>query len=135
MTERPGFSLDRPMPLADFLGIRAATEHPEGTWVAEMRAASQTLNMLGVVHGGATATLIDWAAGWGALHLTGCAGSTTHIFIRYLAAAREGSTLRATTSIDRVGSTTIALTVRVADDAERLVAVANVGYSVTHRPS
>lgn len=95
MTEQPDYSFDRPMPLADFLGIRAAAEQPDGTWVAEMPASSDTLNMRGFVHGGATATLIDWAAGWGALHLTGCAGSTTDVFIRYVAAAREGSTLRA----------------------------------------
>jgi uncharacterized protein (TIGR00369 family) len=135
VTERPDLSLERAIPIAEFLGLRPADEQPDGMWVGEMPASAQTLNMRGVVHGGATATLIDWAAGWGALHLTGCSGATTDVFIRYLAAAREGSTLRATTSIDRVGSSMIAMTVRVTDDTERLVAVGNIGYTITYRPS
>lgn len=121
------------IPIADFLGLRPAGEHPDGAWVGEMLASPQTLNLLGSVHGGATATMIDWAAGWGALHLTGCAGSTTDVFVRYLAAGREGSILRATTTIDRIGATTIAITVRVTDDTERLIAVGNVGYTITYR--
>jgi uncharacterized protein (TIGR00369 family) len=130
-----GVDPNRAIPIADFLALRPAAEHPEGSWVGEMTAESQTLNLRGVVHGGATATLIDWAAGWGSLHLTGCSGSTTDMFIRYVAAAHEGSTLRATTTIDRLGSSMIAVTVRVADDTGRLVAVGNVGYVITHRTS
>lgn len=126
-------SFDGAMPIADFLGLRPVDEQPDGAWVGEMFASADTLNLVGSVHGGATATMIDWAAGWGALHLTGCAGSTTDIFIRYLAAAREGSTLHATTKIDRVGKATIAMTVRVTDDADRLIAVGNVGYTITYR--
>lgn len=122
-----------PIPVADFLGLRPASEHPDGAWVGEMPADAQTLNLLGAVHGGATATMIDWAAGWGALHLTGCAGSTTDMFVRYLAAARGGSTLRATTTVDRIGSSSIAMTVRVTDDADRLIAVGNIGYTITYR--
>jgi uncharacterized protein (TIGR00369 family) len=131
--ESAGINLDRVIPIANFLGLRSAAEHPDGMWVGEMPATSQTLNMRGVVHGGATATLIDWAAGWGALHLTGCSGATTDVFIRYVAPAREGSTLRATTTIDRLGSSMIAMTVRVTDDTERLVAVANIGYTIKQR--
>jgi acyl-CoA thioesterase len=128
-----GVNLETAIPIAEFLGLRAADEHPDGAWVGEMSATPDTLNMLGVVHGGATATLIDWAAGWGALHLTGCAGSTTDMFVRYLAAAREGSTLYATAIVDRIGSTTIAITVRVADDTGRAVAIGNLGYTITYR--
>jgi acyl-CoA thioesterase len=128
-------NLDGTIPIADFLGLRPAAEHPDGGWVAEMSALPHTLNLLGVVHGGATATLIDWAAGWGTYHLTGCSGSTTDVFIRYLAAAREGSTLRATTTIDRLGRSTVAATVRVTDDTDRLIAVGNIGYVITHRTS
>lgn len=126
-------NLEGAIPIADFLGLRPADEHPDGAWVGEMYAAPQTLNLVGSVHGGATATMIDWAAGWGALHLTGCAGSTTDVFVRYLAPAREGSTLRATTTVDRVGATTIALSVRVSDDTGRLIAVGNIGYTITYR--
>ena len=126
-------NLDRPIPIADFLGLRPATEHPDGMWIGEMPTTSQTLNMRGIVHGGATATLIDWAAGWGAHHLTGRSGSTTDIFVRYLATAREGSTLRATTTIDRLGSRMIAISVRVTDETDRLVAVGNVGYTIIDR--
>ena len=121
------------IPIADFLGLRPAAEQPDGAWVGEMPAEAQTLNMIGIVHGGATATLIDWAAGWGSLHLTGCSGSTTDMFIRYVAAGRIDSILRATTTIDRVGRSTIAVTVRVVDDTERLVAVGNVGYTINRR--
>ena len=123
------------IPIADFLGLRPAAEHPDGGWAAEMPALPHTLNLLGVVHGGATATLIDWAAGWGIYHLTGGSGSTTDVFIRYVAPAREGSTLRATTTIDRIGSSTVAATVRVTDDTDRLIAVGNIGYVTTRRSS
>ena len=126
-------NLEGAIPIADFLGLRAADEHPDGAWLGEMYAGPQTLNLADSVHGGATATMIDWAAGWGALHLTGCAGSTTDVFVRYLAPAREGSTLRATTTVDRVGATTIALSVRVSDDTGRLIAVGNIGYTITYR--
>jgi hypothetical protein len=34
------------------------------------------------------------------------------VFIRYLAAGREGSILRATTTIDRIGANTMAISVR-----------------------
>jgi acyl-CoA thioesterase len=128
-----GVNRETGIPIADFLGLRAADEHPEGAWVGEMSATPDTLNLLGVVHGGATATLIDWAAGWGALHLTGCAGSTTDMFVRYVAAAREGSTLYATATVDRVGAKTMALTVRVADDTGRVVAIGNLGYTIAYR--
>lgn len=125
--------MDGTIPIADFLGLRPADTHPDGAWVGEMDASAQTLNLVGSVHGGATATLIDWAAGWGALHLTGCAGSTTDVFVRYLAPGREGSILQATTTIDRIGAATIALSVRVSDDTGRLIAVGNIGYTITHR--
>jgi uncharacterized protein (TIGR00369 family) len=119
--------------IAEFLGLRPADEHPDGAWVGVMTASAQTLNLRGLVHGGATATLIDWAAGWGALHLTGCSGVTTDMFIRYVAVALEDSTLRATTTIDRAGKSVVAMTVRVTDDAGRLIAVGNVGYNVVER--
>jgi uncharacterized protein (TIGR00369 family) len=128
-------NVDGTIPIAEFLGLRPAAEHPDGVWVGEMPALPHTLNLSGVVHGGATATLIDWAAGWGIYHLTGRSGSTTDVFIRYLAPAREGSTLRATTTIDRAGASTIAATVRVTDDADRLIAVGNIAYVVTRRPA
>jgi uncharacterized protein (TIGR00369 family) len=128
-------NVDGTIPIAEFLGLRPAAEHPDGVWAGEMPALSHTLNLSGVVHGGATATLIDWAAGWGIYHLTGRSGSTTDVFIRYLAPAREGSTLRATTTIDRVGASTVAATVRVTDDADRLIAVGNIAYVVTRRPA
>jgi uncharacterized protein (TIGR00369 family) len=128
-----GVNQERGIAIAEFLGLRAADEHPADTWVGVMVASPQTLNMRGLVHGGATATLIDWAAGWGALHLTGCAGVTTDMFIRYVAVAREDSTLRAATTIDRVGRSMISMTVRVTDDTERLVAIGNVGYNIMER--
>jgi AcrR family transcriptional regulator len=45
----------------------------------------------------------------------------------------EGSTLRATATIDRLATSTIAIAVRVTDDSERLIAVGNVGCTVTYR--
>jgi uncharacterized protein (TIGR00369 family) len=128
-------NVDGTIPIAEFLGLRPAAEHPDGVWVGEMPALPHTLNLSGVVHGGATATLIDWAAGWGIYHLTGRSGSTTDVFIRYLAPAREGSTLRATTTIDRAGASTVAATVRVTDDADRLIAVGNIAYVIARRPA
>jgi uncharacterized protein (TIGR00369 family) len=128
-------NVDGTIPIAEFLGLRPAAEHPDGVWVGEMPALPHTLNLSGVVHGGATATLIDWAAGWGIYHLTGRSGSTTDVFIRYLAPAREGSTLRATTTIDRAGASTVAATVGVTDDADRLIAVGNIAYVIARRPA
>jgi len=49
------------------------------------------------------------------------------------AGPRGFDTARATTTVDRLGSTTIALSVRVSDDSGRLIAVGNIGYTITYR--
>lgn len=59
-------NFEHAIPIADFLGLRPADKHPDGAWVGEMFASPQTLNLVNSVYGGVTATLLDWAAGWGA---------------------------------------------------------------------
>lgn len=119
------------MPIMRFLGIRIDVPRTDGVYVAELDATPDTLNFLGIVHGAAIAALIDHAGGYGARVLAGRGGPTSDLHIRYLGAAKEGSVLRAESRVERAGRSLIVMDVRVTDQDDRLIAVADLAIAPT----
>ena len=105
-----------------------------GAWqivyTAVLVATPETLNFNGVVHGAAIATLVDHAGGYGAQQLLGRRGVTSDLHIRYLSAGRAGSTLTAESRVVRAGRSQIVMEVRITDERDRLIAVADLALAV-----
>jgi uncharacterized protein (TIGR00369 family) len=74
--------------------------------------------------------LVDHAGGHGVQKLTGRRGVTSDLHIRFLAAARAGSVLRAEARVVRAGRSQIVMDVKVIDASRRAVAVAGVASAV-----
>lgn len=101
--------------------------------VVRMPAAEHVLNGLGIVHGGATATLLDTAAtaaAWATPDAKpSTRGTTVALAINYIAAGRAGDLIAEGRVISRGGTLTIVDV--VATDADgRLVAKAQATYKL-----
>jgi uncharacterized protein (TIGR00369 family) len=118
------------MPIMEFLAIDTDTPHAGDTYTSTMVASANSLNANDVVHGAALAALIDHTGGYGAQRLLSRRGVTSDLHIRYLAAARPGATLTATARVVRAGRTQIVMEVRVDDDSDRAIAVADMALAV-----
>ena len=117
------------MPITRFLGIRVAAKQSKVGYRVEMDASPEALNHGTYVHGGAIATLIDAAAGFGALTALGSCGPTTDVHVRFIAGARAGARLAAHAVVERSSATTIVVSVRVTDQDDRLLATGSVGFA------
>jgi acyl-coenzyme A thioesterase 13 len=117
------------MPIMEFLAIDVHVASAAGRYEAAMVAAPNTLNANGVVHGAALAALIDHAGGYGAQQLLQRRGVTSDLHIRYLSAARAGTTLTASARVVRAGRTQIVMDVEVTDDQGRVVAAADMALA------
>lgn len=115
------------MPFNHLLGIRLIEEHADGVTI-EMPIREELLNSNGVVHGGATASLVDAALG---IAITqkwkGRLTSTVEMKLNYLRPAREGK-LTARSRFVKTGKTIIVGTVDVMDDAGQGIAFGLLTY-------
>jgi uncharacterized protein (TIGR00369 family) len=118
------------MPIMSFLDIQVDPPTEDGVYAALLEASPNTLNANGVVHGAAIAALVDHAGGYGVQRLIGARGVTSDLHIRFLAAARAGSTLRAEARVVRAGRSQIVMEVKVTDAGGRVVAVADMALAV-----
>ena len=88
-----------------------------------------------IVHGGATAALIDTAAAWATNRVNSETRGTTVGFTTYfLAPAREGALLADASVVQRGGTLTI-LRVTVSDEAGQQIATAMATYKLDLRRS
>lgn len=120
------------MPFNDLLGIRLVEEHEDGVTI-EMPIREDLHNGYHVLHGGATATLVDAALGIAITRkwpdrLT----STVEMKLNYLRPAVSG-TLTARSRFVKTGRTLIVGTVDVTDDAGRGVAFGLLTYMLSER--
>jgi len=115
------------MPFNHLLGIQLVEEHDDGVTI-EMPIREELLNSNGVVHGGATASLVDAALG---IAITqkwkGRLTSTIEMKLNYLRPAREG-TLTARSHFVKTGKSIIVGTVDVVDDAGQGIAFGLLTY-------
>ena len=90
--------------LAKILGMRI-TSFEKGNCTVELTVGAQHLNMAGVAHGGVHATLLDTSMGGTLVSIIEeeewCA--TAQLDISYLNAAKEGTSLIATSKVVRRG--------------------------------
>lgn len=101
--------------------------------VIRMPAAAHVLNGLGIVHGGATATLLDTAAtaaAWATPAATpDTRGTTVALAINYIAAGRDGDMVAEGQVVSRGGTLTI-VDVVARDASGSLVAKAQATYKL-----
>lgn len=101
--------------------------------VVRMHGAPHVMNGLGIVHGGATATLIDTAAtaaAWASPDVkTTTRGTTVALTINYLAGARPGDLIAEGRVISRGGTLTI-VDVIVRDESGATTAKGQVTYKL-----
>jgi acyl-CoA thioesterase len=118
------------MPFNDLLGIRLVEDHNDGVTI-EMPIRADLLNLNGVVHGGATASLVDAALG---IAITrkweGRLTSTVEMKLNYLRPAREGK-LIARSRFVKQGKTIVVGTVDVVDDSGAGIAFGLLTYMLT----
>jgi uncharacterized protein (TIGR00369 family) len=121
------------MPLMRFFDIETGGVAGDA-FISTMRATPETLNSNGVVHGAAISALVDHTGGYGVQRLIGRRGVTSDLHLRFLAAARAGSMLTAKGTVVRAGKTQIVMEVRVTDDTDRLIAVADMALVTLDSP-
>jgi uncharacterized protein (TIGR00369 family) len=115
------------MPFNDLVGLRFVEEHEDGVTV-ELPVTEKLLNSNRVVHGGATATLVDAALGIAITRkLGGGPISTVEMKLNYLRPAREGK-LIARSRFVKTGRTIVVGTVDVVDEAGASVAFGLLTY-------
>ncbi len=114
------------MPFNDLLGIRLVEEHEDGVTV-EMPLRGELMNLNGVLHGGATAALVDAALGIAITKKFGRPTTTVEMKLNYLRPAREGK-LIARSRFVKTGKTIIVGVVDVRDDGGQGVAYGLLTY-------
>lgn len=117
------------MEFNEFMGLRFVEKLDDGG-ILELSLRPEHLNYDGVVHGGATAALVDAALGMTIKHhRPGATFTTTELKVNYLRPAQEG-VLRARATFKRNGRKLVVGTVDVADPEGRLVATALLTYMI-----
>ena len=114
------------MPFNDLLGIRLVEEHEDGVTV-EMPVTGELLNSNAVVHGGATASLVDAALGIAITKKFKRPTSTVEMKLNYLRPVEKGM-LTARSRFVKTGRTIVVGTVDVKDDAGESVAFGLLTY-------
>ncbi len=119
-------------PYLDLLGLRLESVE-EGRVVVAFDAGPQHLNMIGLVHGGVAAGMLDTALGCAAQSVcpSGRSAVTVELKIMYLRPmTHDGGTVRATGSVMKAGRRIIACEGRVEDAQGRLCAHATGTFAV-----
>lgn len=120
--------LDR-NPFSRLLGLRAVAVRGDFAEL-ELPVTEQVSQMLGLVHGGAVATLIDSACAaslWPRLEALGIAAVTLEMKVNFLATPR-GAHARAQASLLRFGRTTAYTECSVTDESGKLCARASATF-------
>ncbi len=122
---REAFTL---VPYARLLGIEIG-EMEQGVATLYMSARPELLQNRGVLHGGATASLIDSASAFAILTILeeGQSTTTVDLTVHYLRTVTEGR-VRARAHVLRAGRRMITVSVEVTDEGQALVATALTAY-------
>jgi uncharacterized protein (TIGR00369 family) len=111
------------------LGLRLTRLYKDGV-ALECLIEPHKLNLLGTLHGGVTATLIDAAAGVAIISLLGGRPATTvELKVNYLRPATHGK-VHARSRVVKLGKTLAFATVDVKDSHGRLIATGSATYMV-----
>lgn len=111
------------------LGLRVTRVYRDGI-AMECLVEPHKLNLLGTLHGGVTATLVDAAAGVAIISfLGGRAATTVELKVNYLRPVTQGK-VHARSRIVKMGKTLIFAVVDVKDSHGRLVACGSATYMV-----
>jgi uncharacterized protein (TIGR00369 family) len=116
------------VPYAKFLGLELG-DITEGRVSVHLRVRDELLQNLGVVHGGAVASLIDTASAFAVLSQIEVHErvTTTDLTIHYLRPTTSGR-LTAAARVVRGGRRLFVLAVEVTDEHEKLIATAVTSY-------
>ena len=118
-------------PFSHLLGLRIIAAS-EGGAVMEMPLSPQVMQMLGLVHGGALASLIDSVSAcslWPHLEADGLTAVTLELKINFLASPR-GAWVRAASELIRYGRTTAYVETGVHDEGGKLCCRASATFFV-----
>jgi uncharacterized protein (TIGR00369 family) len=107
------------IPFIAHCGIEAL-EVVDGRTRLRVTLGAESVNQLGIAHGGLIATLLDVAMGSAARHAAGRAVMTLDMHVAFLSAGR--GTLHAEGRITRAGRSIIFCAAEIRDDAGELVA-------------
>ncbi len=111
------------------LGLRVTRVYRDGI-AMECRIEPHKLNLLGTLHGGVTATLVDAAAGVAIISFLGGRPATTvELKVNYLRPATQGK-VHARSRILKLGRTLAFASVDVKDSHGRLIAAGSATYMV-----
>lgn len=115
------------MPFNHLLGLRVSRVHADGITL-ELEVTSQLTNLLGTLHGGVTASLIDSAIGMAIIgQLGGRPATTVELKLNYLRPASLGK-IRARSKIVRIGKTLAVGTAEVREAHGHLIAMGSATY-------
>lgn len=115
------------MPFNHLLGMRVSRVYADGITM-ELEVTDQLMNMLGTLHGGATAALIDAAIGASIIgQLGGRPATTVELKLNYLRPATHGK-VRARAKIVKIGKTLAVGTAEVHDLHGHLIAMGSATY-------
>ena len=124
-----GQGLIKAMPVLDWMGMRWVDSGDPEVYAVELDVTPKLFNLSGVPHGGVIATFIDHAGGAASGFLTGRAGATADLHVRFLRGTR-GKVLRAEARIVKPGRQLVIEEVRVTDDLGQLIAIGDLCIAV-----
>jgi len=117
------------MPFNQLLGLRVSRVYSDGLTM-EMEVGDPLKNILGTLHGGATATLIDAAIGVAIIgQLGGRPTTTVEMKLNYLRPVTHGK-VRARSRIVKVGKTLVVANAEVHDSHGHLIAIGTATYLI-----
>jgi uncharacterized protein (TIGR00369 family) len=117
------------MPFNHLLGMRVSRVYADGLTM-ELEVIDTLKNILGTLHGGATASLIDAAIGVAIIRqLGGRPATTVELKLNYLRPAAEGK-VRARAKVVKIGKTLAVGTAEVHDLHGHLIAMGSATYVV-----
>ena len=115
------------MPFNHLLGLRVSRLYADGLTI-EMEITPELKNILGTLHGGATASLIDAAIGVAIIRqLGGRPATTVELKLNYLRPAAQGK-VRARSKIIKIGKTLVVGTAEIHDQHGYLIAMGSATY-------
>jgi acyl-CoA thioesterase len=115
------------MPFNHLLGMSVSRVYADGVTL-ELEVTPELTNLLGTLHGGATASLIDAAIGVAVIGLLGGRPATTvELKLNYLRPATHGK-VRARSKIIKIGKTLAFGTAEVHDLHGHLIAMGSATY-------
>jgi len=115
------------MPFNHLLGMRVSRVYSDGITI-ELEVTAELKNILGTLHGGATASLIDAAIGMAIIgQLGGRPATTVEMKLNYLRPATHGK-VRARSRIVKIGKTLAVATAEVHDLHGHLIAMGSATY-------